>query len=67
MYLARFSYHILPVNRHRALELISRELKAARGKGLNARLLVPLTRGQGAPALQFDGSKRTSSRAPAGP
>jgi hypothetical protein len=27
MYLARFSYHILPVNRHRALELISREVK----------------------------------------
>lgn len=54
MYLARFSYHILPVNRHRALELISRELKAARAKGLNARLLVPLTRGQGGAALQFE-------------
>ena len=54
MYLARFSYHILPVNRHRALELISRELRAARTKGLNARLLVPLTRGQGGAALQFE-------------
>ena len=54
MYLARFSYHILPVTRHRALELISRELKAARAKGLNARLLVPLTRGQGGAALQFE-------------
>jgi hypothetical protein len=54
MYLARFSYHILPVNRHKALELIGRELTAARGKGLNARLLVPLTRGHGGPALQFE-------------
>jgi hypothetical protein len=54
MYLARFSYHILPVNRHKALELISRELKAARDKGLNARLLVPLTRAHGGPALQFE-------------
>jgi hypothetical protein len=54
MYLARFSYQILPVNRHRALELIDREVKAARSKGLNARLLVPLTRGHGSAALQFE-------------
>lgn len=54
MYLARFSYQILPINRHRALELISREVSAARKKGLNARLLVPLTRGAGAAALQFE-------------
>jgi hypothetical protein len=54
MYLARFSYQILPVNRHRALELIHREVKAARSNGLNARLLVPLTRGQGSAALQFE-------------
>ena len=54
MFLARFSYEILPVNRHLALELISREVEAARGKGLNARLLVPLTRGTGGAALQFE-------------
>jgi hypothetical protein len=54
MYLARFSYHILPVNRHEALELIHREVEAARSKGLKARLLVPLTRGHGGPALQFE-------------
>ena len=54
MYIARFSYDILPVNRQRALELIRRELEAARGRGLNARLLVPLTRAHGAPALQFE-------------
>jgi hypothetical protein len=54
MYLARFSYDILPANRHRALELIQREVEAARANGLNARLLVPLTRGQGGAALQFE-------------
>jgi hypothetical protein len=54
MYLARFSYNILPTNRERAIELIRREVGAARGKGLNARLLVPLTRGQGDAALQFE-------------
>jgi len=55
MYLARFSYDVLPVNRQRAIEFIHREVEAARGKGLNARLLVPLTRGHGnGPALQFE-------------
>lgn len=54
MYLARFSYHVVPVNRHEALELIHREVEAARSKGLNARLLVPLTRGHGGAALQFE-------------
>jgi hypothetical protein len=55
MYLARFSYDVLPVNRQRAIEFIQRELAAARGKGLNARLLVPLTRGHGnGAALQFE-------------
>jgi hypothetical protein len=54
MFLARFSYDIQPVNRQRAVELIRREVEAARAKGLNARLLVPLTRGEGGPALQFE-------------
>ena len=45
MYLARFSYDVLPANRQRAMDLIRREVEAARGRGLNARLLVPLTRG----------------------
>ena len=55
MYLARFSYDVLPVNRDRAIEFIRREVEAAKGKGLNARLLVPLTRGpSGTPALQFE-------------
>jgi len=55
MYLARFSYDVLPVNRQRALDFIRREVEAARGKGLNARLLVPLTRGRGdCAALQFE-------------
>jgi hypothetical protein len=54
MFLARFSYDILPVNRHRALEFIQKEVEAARANGLSARLLVPLTRGNDGPALQFE-------------
>jgi hypothetical protein len=54
MYLARFSYDLLPVDRRRAMEFIRRELEAARRDGLNARLLVPLTRGEGGAALQFE-------------
>jgi hypothetical protein len=55
MYLARFSYDVLPVNRQRALDFIRREVEAARGNRLNARLLVPLTRGRGdGVALQFE-------------
>lgn len=54
MYLARFSYDVLPVDRQRAIDFIRRELEAAKQKGLNARLLVPLTRGQGEAALQFE-------------
>jgi hypothetical protein len=54
MYLARFSYDVLPANRQRAIDFIQREVEAARQTGLNARLLVPLTRGQGGPALQFE-------------
>ena len=54
MYLARFSYDVLPANRQRAIEFIRREVEAARREGRNARLLVPLTRGQGGAALQFE-------------
>src|SRR5258708_37874641 len=54
MYLARFSYDVLPVNRQRAIDFIHREVEAARSDGLNARLLVPLTRGHGGVALQFE-------------
>lgn len=55
MYLARFSYEFLPANRQRAMEFIRREVEAAAKGGLNARLLVPLTRGRGdGAALQFE-------------
>ena len=54
MYIARFSYQVLPANRQRAVEFIRREVDAARKKNLNARLLVPLTRGPGGAALQFE-------------
>ena len=55
MYLARFSYDVLPKNRHSAIDFIRREVEAARGNGINARLLVPMTRGHGnGAALQFE-------------
>lgn len=54
MYLARFSYDVLPVNRERALDFIRREAEAARASGLNARVLIPLTRSTGGAALQFE-------------
>jgi hypothetical protein len=46
MYIARFSYDVLPVNRERAMEFIRNEVEAARSSGLSARLLVPFTRGR---------------------
>src|SRR6188508_567132 len=54
MYIARFSYSLLPRDRQRAIDFIHREIKAAQRKQLNARLLVPLTRGHGGAALQFE-------------
>lgn len=54
MYIARFSYAVLPINRERAIEFIRRELAAAAKFPLKARLLVPLTRSHGAASLQFE-------------
>src|SRR6267378_2368587 len=55
MYVARFSYDVLPVNRQQALDFIRGELQAAQQSGLTARILVPLTRGHGGgAALQFE-------------
>src|SRR5262245_34568621 len=54
MYLARFSYQVLPTNGQRAIEFIRREGEAAQGSGLTARMLVPLTRWQGGAALEFE-------------
>jgi len=54
MYIARFSYSVLPINRQRAIDFIRREVDSAQRNELNARLLVPLTRGHGGPALQFE-------------
>ena len=54
MYIARFSYSFKPVDRERALALLGQEVEAARGQGLEARLLVPLTRPPGGPALQYE-------------
>jgi hypothetical protein len=54
MYLARFSYDFKPADRDRAVELIRREVEGATGSGLKARMLVPITRALGGPALQFE-------------
>jgi hypothetical protein len=55
MYVARFSYDLLPANRQQAMEFIRRELQSARDSGLHGRILVPLTRGHGGgAALQFE-------------
>jgi len=54
MYVARFSYAIRPVDRDQVLTLLQKEVAAARDNGLEARLLVPLTRESGAAALQVE-------------
>ena len=46
MYLARFSYDVLPANRPKAVDFVRREVEAARSQSLNARLLIPLSRAQ---------------------
>ena len=54
MYIARFSYDVLPINRQRAMDFMRKEVEAARSSGLNARLLIPFTRGPTGAALQFE-------------
>ena len=54
MYIIRFSYDFLPVHRQQAIALIQREVEGARAQGLQARLLVPLTRAPGGPSLHYE-------------
>jgi hypothetical protein len=55
MYVARFSYDLMPINGQQGIDFVRKEVETALRNGLNARLLVPLTRGQGGgPALQFE-------------
>jgi hypothetical protein len=54
MYVARFSYDVLPINREQAIDFIRREVKAASRARLKGRLLVPLTRAHGGLSLQFE-------------
>jgi hypothetical protein len=54
MFLVRFSYDFAPSDRNEVMDLIRREVDAANAKNLKARLLVPLTRGDGAPALEYE-------------
>ncbi len=49
MYIARFSYHLRPSNRQRAIEFISREVKAAKDRGLKGRLLIINRHAKGTP------------------
>jgi hypothetical protein len=41
-------------NRQRAVDFIKREVQVARARKLKAGLLIPLTRGHGGAALQFE-------------
>lgn len=54
MFLVRFSYDFRPVDREAALSFIRREVAAAHERGLQARLLVPLTRPHGGASMQFE-------------
>ncbi len=54
MYIVRFSYEFLPAHRQQAVALIQREVEGARAQGLQARLLVPLTRAPGGPSLHYE-------------
>ena len=59
MYIARFSYDVLPINRQQAIEFIRREVEAASQRRLRARLLVPLTRAYEGASLQFEVELKT--------
>lgn len=54
MYIARFSYAVMPVNRRKAIDYIHREVEAATRQSLKSRLLVPITRAHGSASLQFE-------------
>ena len=54
MYIARFSYAVLPVNRRNGIGYIHRETEASGRRSLKSRLLVPITRAPGASSLQFE-------------
>ena len=55
MFIARFSYDLMPTSRQKALEFTQQELPAARDSGFNDRILVTLTRGHAdGAALQFE-------------
>jgi hypothetical protein len=54
MYVARFSYDVLPINREQAMDFIRSEVEEASRMRLKGRLLVPLTRAHGGSSLQFE-------------
>ena len=54
MYLVRFCYDVTPSDRDAVMELIRQEVEGAEAKNHQARLLVPLTRGAGGAALEYE-------------
>ena len=54
MYLVRFCYELKPTDRDTALKIVRREAQAAAEKGYTGRLLIPLTRGEGGAALEYE-------------
>jgi hypothetical protein len=54
MYIARFSYDVLPKHRKQALDFIQREAEAARKRGLTCKVLIPVTRAHDGAALHFE-------------
>ena len=54
MFVIRFSYFLMPANRNKAIEMIRQEVEAAKAKGIESRLLIPLSRGRGGAALEYE-------------
>jgi hypothetical protein len=54
MYLVRFCYDLKPASRNAAIETIRKEVEAAKLQGLQARLLIPQTRGREGAALEYE-------------
>jgi hypothetical protein len=67
---ARFSYDVLPADRRCAIDFIRQAARSARGKGLKARLVIPLTCGDGDRVLrceaELNGLHRRREFCPAG-
>ena len=54
MFVIRFSYFLMPANRNKAIEMIRQEVEAAKTRGIESRLLIPLSRDRGGAALEYE-------------